>query len=348
MRPVQNPPNPFESVEREWLDEPPVVHLEVYEEQAHSILSENDSPDLPFRWSVNPYRGCFHGCAYCYARPTHEYLGFGAGTDFESRIVVKANAAELLRQAFDKRSWTGELVMFSGNTDCYQPLEATWRLTRACLEICAQYRNPAGIITRSLLVQRDLDVLQHLHAQTDVRVFFSISFADDATARAIEPQAPLVSRRFEAMRRVAAAGIPTGISVAPIIPGLNDDDIASILERAWDAGASYASHVLLRLPGSVRTVFLERLRAALPDRAQRVENRIRETRGGALSDPRFGDRMRGHGVYWDMIEKQWEIHTRRIGFTAARSGERATRTNTFRRPTAESPQGTLFADGGGT
>ena len=242
----------------------------------------------------------------------------------------------------------GELVMFSGNTDCYQPLEATWRLTRACLEICAEYRNPAGIITRSLLVQRDLDVLQRLHAQTDVRVFFSISFADDATARAIEPQAPLVSRRFEAMRRVAAAGIPTGISVAPIIPGLNDDDIASILERAWDAGARYASHVLLRLPGSVRTVFLERLRAALPDRAQRVENRIRETRGGALSDPRFGDRMRGHGVYWDMIEKQWEIHTRRIGFTAARSGERATRTNTFRRPTAESPQGTLFADGGGT
>jgi DNA repair photolyase len=346
VRQIQNPPNPFEGVEREWLDEPPDVHLEVYEEQAHSILSENDSPDLPFRWSVNPYRGCFHACAYCYARPTHEYLGFGAGTDFESRIVVKSNAAELLRRAFDNRSWSGELIMFSGNTDCYQPLEANWRMTRACLEVCAEYRNPVGVITRSLLVQRDVDVLQRLHAEAEVHVFFSIPFADDALARAIEPQAPLVSRRFEAMRRVAAAGIPTGVSVAPIIPGLNDDDIAPVLERAWDAGARYASHILLRLPGSVRSVFLERLRAALPDRAQRVENRIRETRGGALSDARFGERMRGHGVYWDMIEQQWDIHTRRIGFTRARSGERATHANTFRRPGAASPQGVLFADGG--
>ncbi len=344
MRPVQNPPNPFESVEREWLDEPPDVHLQVYEEQAHSILSENESPDIPFRWSVNPYRGCFHGCAYCYARPTHEYLGFGAGTDFESRIVVKSNAAELLRQAFDKRSWKGELVVFSGNTDCYQPLEATWRLTRACLEVCADYRNPAGIITRSLLVQRDVDVLQRLHAEAGVRVSFSIPFADDATARAIEPQAPLVSRRFEAMRRVAAAGIPTGVSVAPIIPGLTDDHIAPILERAWEAGARFASHTLLRLPGSVRPVFLERLRAALPDRAQRVENRIRDTRGGALSNARFGERMRGQGVYWDMIAQQWDIHTRRIGFTQARAGDRATRMNTFRRPAPASPQGVLFAD----
>jgi len=346
MRQVQNPPNPFESVEREWLDEPPDVHLQVYEEQAHSILSENDSPDLPFRWSVNPYRGCFHACAYCYARPTHEYLGFGAGTDFESRIVAKSNAAELLRRAFDKHSWSGELVMFSGNTDCYQPLEATWRLTRACLEVCAEYRNPVGIITRSLLVQRDVDLLQRLHAAADVHVFFSIPFADDALARAIEPQAPLVSRRFEAMRRVAAAGIPTGVSVAPIIPGLNDDDIAPILERAWDAGARVASHILLRLPGSTRAVFFERLRAALPYRAQRVENRIRETRGGALSDARFGERMHGHGVYWDMIEQQWDVHTRRIGFTQARSGERAKRTHTFRRPVPASPQGVLFIDGG--
>jgi DNA repair photolyase len=318
------------------------VRLEVYEEESQSILSANDSPDVPFRWSVNPYRGCFHACAYCYARPTHEYLGFGAGTDFESRIVVKSNAPQLLRRAFDRSSWTGELVAFSGNTDCYQPLEAVWRLTRACLEICAEYRNPVGVITRSLLVQRDIDVLQRLHAEAGVHVYFSIPFVEDALARAIEPQAPLVSRRFEAMRAIAAAGIPTGVSVAPIIPGLNDDDMAPILERAWEAGARRASHILLRLPGSTRTVFLQRLRAALPERAQRVENRIRDTRGGALSDPRFGERMRGHGVYWDMIEQQWDVHTRRLGFADARTGEHPVRARTFRRPAPASPQGTLF------
>ena len=247
MRPVQNPPNPFDSVEREWLEEPPQVRLEVFEENAKSILSDNDSPDLPFRWSVNPYRGCFHACAYCYARPTHEYLGFGAGTDFESKIVVKSNAAALLRQAFLKPGWHGELVVFSGNTDCYQPLEATWRLTRACLEVCAEFRNPVGVITKSVLVQRDLDVLERLQRDAQVQVFFSIPFADDAMAKLIEPQAPSISRRFEAMRHLAAAGIPVGVSVAPLIPGLNDDDIAAVLERAHGAGATFASYTLLPL-----------------------------------------------------------------------------------------------------
>jgi DNA repair photolyase len=200
VRPIDNPPNPFASVEREWLEEPPAVRLEVYEEESQSILSANDSPDVPFRWSVNPYRGCFHACAYCYARPTHEYLGFGAGTDFESRIVVKSNAPQLLRRAFDRSSWNGELVAFSGNTDCYQPLEAVWRLTRACLEICAEYRNPVGVITRSLLVQRDIDVLQRLHAEAGVHVYFSIPFVEDALARAIEPQG-IAHNRIQAIRQ---------------------------------------------------------------------------------------------------------------------------------------------------
>ena len=342
MRPIDNPPNPFESVERQWLDEPPAVRLEVYEDRSRSILSENDSPDLGFRWSVNPYRGCFHACTYCYARPTHEYLGFGAGTDFESKIVVKPEAPALLRAAFKRASWRGERVVFSGNTDCYQPLEAVWRLTRGCLEVCAEFRNPVGIITKSLLVQRDLDVLLRLHERASVRVSFSIPFADDATGRALEPQAPLVSRRFEALRTLAAAGIPTGVSVSPVVPGLNDDDMAGILERAHDAGASWASFMLLRLPGNVRNVFLQRLQATLPERARRVENRIREVRGGALYDARFFERQKGHGVYWEMIENQWRLHTRRLGLREEEVGIPEP-TTTFRRPGA-AVQASLFPE----
>ncbi len=338
MRRTSNPPTPFETLERDWLGEPPPASLEVFEDASRDILSANTSPDLPFRWSVNPYRGCFHACAYCYARPTHEYLGFGAGSDFDSKIVVKPRAPELLRAAFMRRHWKGELVVFSGNTDCYQPLESTWRLTRRCLQVCAEFRNPVGIITKSLLVQRDLDVLLELHRHASVRVFFSIPFADDAVGRAIEPQAPLASRRFEALRRLAAAGIPTGVSVAPLIPGLNDADIPKILQRARDCGAHSAQYVLLRLPGSVRDVFLERLRAALPERARRVENHLRAVRGGKLNESGFFARQRGQGTYWTMLERQWELHARRLGFDGARSGE--TRgPATFRRP---SPQGSLF------
>jgi DNA repair photolyase len=345
VRPVHNPPNPFESIERQWLEAPPDVRLEVYEQRAQSILSENSSPDLPFRWSVNPYRGCFHACAYCYARPTHEYLGFGAGTDFESKIVVKTNAPDLLRDAFEQRFWQGELIVFSGNTDCYQPLEATWRLTRACLEVCAEYRNPAGVITKSVLVQRDVDVLQRLQARASVRVYFSIPFADDDTGRAVEPQAPAVSRRFDALRRLSAAGIPTGVSLAPLIPGLNDDDIAPVLERARDAGATHATYTLLRLSGSVREVFLTRMAAALPDRVRRIENRIREVRGGALSDSRFFERQHGRGVYWDMMRAQFALHARRLGFDSERAGDPPARDSTFRRP-GDAVQGSLFAADG--
>ena len=332
MRRVDNPPNPFAAIEREWLDEPPPAELEVFEDSSQEILSANTSPDLPFRWSVNPYRGCTHACAYCYARPTHEYLGFGAGTDFDTKIVVKPRAPELLRASFLRPSWRGELVVFSGNTDCYQPLESTWRLTRRCLEVCNEFRNPVGVITKSPLVERDLDLLLELHRHASVRVFASIPFADDAIGRAIEPRVAPVSRRFETLRRLAAAGIPTGVSVAPLIPGLNDADIPRILERAREAGALYAQCVLLRLPGSVRDVFLSRLRAALPERAARVENRIRDVRAGKLDDSRFFARQRGAGIYWDMIERQWELHTRRLGFSARRNGEFDNQTTTFQRP----------------
>ena len=281
---VTNPPNRFESTQRETLEPSSRVEIQLFEDDTNQILSRNDSPDLPFRWSVNPYRGCFHACAYCYARPSHEYWGFGAGTDFESKIVLKRRAADLLKQAFEKRSWDGELIVFSGNTDCYQPLESTLGLTRACLEICAAYRNPVGIITKGALPVRDIEVFKQLQEQAWIRVYFSIAFADDETARLVEPQAPTVSKRFETMRILSEAGIPTGISVAPIIPGLNEEAIPELLARAKSAGATSATCSLLRLPGHVETVFLDRMREAFPDRISKIIHRLQEVRGGQLSE----------------------------------------------------------------
>lgn len=312
-RRVENPPNPFLSEHREWLEEPPEVEVQVYEEEAASILSSNDSPDIPFRYSVNPYRGCQHACAYCYARPTHEYLGFGAGSDFDSRICVKVNAARLLVEALAKRSWRRELIAFSGVTDCYQPLEAVYRLTRGCLEACRDFRTPVGIVTKSFLVTRDIDILKALHEVARVRVYLSIPFFDDELARKVESGAPTPSRRFDAMRRLSEAGVPVGLMLAPLIPGLNDREIPAIVERAAACGAERAGVVPLRLPGSVREVFLSRLRAALPERAARVEQRIRDMRGGALSRGDFGARMSGAGDYWKAALQLFEQAAAKAG-----------------------------------
>lgn len=326
LRRVWNPPNPYLSAHREFLEEPPVAELEVWEDRSKSILSHNDSPDLDFRWSVNPYRGCFHACAYCYARPTHEYLGLGAGSDFERKILVKPDAAALLEAAFRKRSWKREVVMFSGVTDCYQPLEAAWGLTRACLEVCERWANPVSIITKSALVRRDKDLLVRIAQRARVVVSFSIPFLDEATARKIEPGAASIARRFEAMRDLAEAGLRVGIGVAPIIPGLNDRDVPHLLRRAKENGATFAFRQLLRLPGSVRDVFLHRLQQELPDSAGRIENRIRETRGGELSEERFGRRFRGTGRYWDAIDTLWDLWLKRTGlgdFDVKREAEEA-------------------------
>ena len=325
--PVSNPPNPFETTAVEWLEAPPERPVHVYEDHTRAILAKNDSPDLGFSFSVNPYRGCQHACAYCYARPTHEYLGFGAGTDFDTQIVVKPHAAELLREAFDRRSWRGDLVVFSGVTDCYQPLEASYRLTRACLEVCLEYRNPVGIITKAALVERDAELLARMNEVADAEVTISIPFWDADTARAIEPYAPTPERRVRAIARLAAAGVPVGVNVAPVIPGLNDKDIGTILAAARAAGATSASTILLRLPGSVKDVFEERLRARMPLAADKVVHRIRDTRGGRLNDPRFGSRMAGEGEYADTIQALFDQMTRKLGF-----GERAPRRDTFRRP----------------
>jgi DNA repair photolyase len=304
----------------------------MFEDASREILSRNDSPDLSFRWSVNPYRGCFHACAYCYARPTHEYWGFGAGTDFESKIVVKRQAAALLRQAFQRPSWKGELIVFSGNTDCYQPMEASLELTRACLEVCAEHRNPVAIITKGILVQRDLDVLTRLQEQAWVRVYFSIPFADDDVARRVEPQAPSSHKRFEAMACLSKAGISTGISISPIIPGLNDEDLPELLQRARQAGATEAMSTLLRLAKSVESVFLERMSAAFPERFAKMTHRIREVRGGAMTDGAFFSRHHGDGPYWAMIERLFRLAKRKEGFV---DFDDEAVPQTFRRPGSE-------------
>jgi len=293
--------------------------LRIHEETARSIVSENDSPDIPFRYSVNPYRGCAHACGYCYARPGHEYLGLGAGTDFETQIFAKINAADLLRKKFASRGWTREPITFSGVTDCYQPAESRLRLTRACLEVCLEHRQPVSVITKSTLILRDLDVLTALDRVAGVGAVLSIPFADPVTARIMEPFAPPPELRFRALEKLAKAGLRAGISLGPIVPGLNDSDIPSLLKRAGESGASFAFYVMLRLPGSVREVFFRRIREKLPDKAGKIEHHVREVRGGALYGNGFGERMAGTGGMADMVEKLFRIHARKAGLEA---GER--------------------------
>jgi len=340
MRYVENPPNPWLTHSIEWLGEPPTAKIEVFEEtETRSIISSNDSPDVAFDHSINCYRGCPHGCTYCFSRPTHEYLGYGAGTDFERKIIVKMRAAELLRKELMKPSWKGDEIVFSFTSDPYIPLEAIYKLTRSCLEVCAEFRNPVGIVTKSALIRRDVDVLQRLNEEASVGVYFSIPFADYATARAVEPFAPSPNARFEAMKTLADAGISVGIGIAPTIPGLSTD-IPGLLQRAKDCGATKAFINMLRLPGSVAPYFEKRLREKLPTKADRVLNRIRDARGGKLNSSVFGERMRGKGQYWDAQQKLFEVYAKRLGFNEHRTGsERHLRTNTFRRPTA---QGSLF------
>ena len=337
IRKLDNPPNPFHSQHREYIADLPDAPVEVYEEQARSILSRNDSPDLPFNWSVNPYRGCQHACAYCYARPYHEYLDLGAGTDFDTKLFVKVNAPELLRKELSSAKWTGEVINFSGVTDCYQPIEAVYELTRRCLEVCLEFRNPLAVVTKGYLIVRDVDLLGELNRATSIQVMVSIPFADDRTAKLIEPQVPPPGRRFEAVRLLAEAGLPVGVMLAPVIPGLNDHEIPAILEEAARCGARSACYTALRLPGSVESVFLERLRKALPLRAKRIENRIREIRGGKLSENRPGKRMTGQGTYWQGIAQLFKISRERVGLSGATwpEADRLRAKSTARAPDSE-------------
>lgn len=336
--PVSNPPNPWDSSHAEWLGDPPEARLEVFEERARSIIADNDSPDVGFRYSVNPYRGCFHACAYCYARTSHEYLGFGARTDFDRKIVVKTNAAELLRRELMRPSWKGDSIVFSGNTDCYQPLEAVYGLTRACLEVCLGFRNPVAIITKSALIRRDVDLLARLARDARAFVSLSIPFADDGMSRAIESGTSPPSQRFETLRILSDAGVPVGVGVAPVIPGLNDGEIAEVLRRSRAAGARRSFIQPLRLAGATLPVFRERLEAAFPDRAARVWSAILQIRGGKPNESAFGERMRGRGPRWAAIDALYRAECRRLGMNEA-DGEPEQAPATFRRPIA---QGELF------
>jgi DNA repair photolyase len=333
-RAVSNPVNQWVEAHVEFDEEVPLATLRVFEEDAKSAIQRNKSPDIGFEFGVNPYRGCYHACAYCYARRTHEYLGFGAGTDFERVLVVKKNLPELLRAELDAKSWKGDRIVFSGITDCYQPLEAFYRLTRRCLEVCLDYRNPVHVITKSAIIARDADVLAALVEVAHARVSFSIAFDDDAIARKIEPGASPPSKRLEAMAALAARGVPTGVIVGPVIMGLNDHAVANVLAKAKDAGARYAAMTLLRLPGSVKDVFLERIEAEFPDRAKKILQGVRETRGGKLNDPRFGKRMTGEGERYRAVEAMFELQRDKLGF--GDGGDEPT-TPTFRRNVRQLP-----------
>ncbi len=314
-RPISNPPNPWAGPLVEYLGPAPPARLEVFEEQARSIVVRNESDDIPFTYSVNPYRGCQHACAYCYARTGHRYLDWGAGTDFDTKIVVKTNAAELLERRLGSRSWRGDWLAFSGVTDPYQPLEASYGLTRACLEVCLRHRTAVSIITKAALVRRDVELLAGLKRAAGAHVHLSIPFLDESICRAIEPLAPPPRLRLAAIESLAAAGIPVGVALAPILPGLNDAEIPAILERAREAGASSAFLILARLPGDVRPVFEERLRSALPLRAARVLAGIEDARAGQSRAQRsaFGTRMSGAGPRWQAIERLFDLHCRRLG-----------------------------------
>ncbi|MBM3976482.1 MAG: PA0069 family radical SAM protein [Planctomycetes bacterium] len=342
-RQESNPPNRFVAQRIEWEEGAPPVELHVLEEDARSVLSENDSPDVGFRWSVNPYRGCQHACAYCYARPSHQYLGLGAGTDFDTRIVVKRNAPECLALELARPGWRRERVAFSGNTDCYQPLEARYELTRRCLEVCLARATPIALITKSALVRRDAALLGRHTRELGSTALVSIPFADERIARAIEPFAPTPSLRFETLRVLAAAGVDCGVMIAPVIPGLSDDQIPRVLESAARAGARHAAHIALRLPAEVGGVFEERLRAVLPLRADKVLHAIEELRGGRRNDSRFGARMRGQGERWRMIEQLFDLHCRRLGLATHRE-PLPTRASAASRAEPRAEQRGLFDD----
>jgi len=343
-RPSANPPSRFHdlAVEYDEGDGPPPAQVTLLDDHSRSILSENDSPDLGFRFSANPYRGCLHACAYCYSRPTHEYLELGAGTDFDTKIVVKREAPALLRAAFDKPSWKGELVMFSGVTDCYQAIEKELEITRRCLEVCLEYRNPVSVISKSALVERDLELFLALAKEARFHISVSLAFTDPELARALEPWAPSPERRLKVIETLAKAGVSVGVMAAPIIPGVNDNQLVKLLERAAEAGATTAGWVLLRLPGVVKQVFEDRVRVALPLAADNILHRIRETRGGTkLYDSKFHTRGRGQGPYADMIATMFDTTVARLGLNQ-RPHDRDDGSTTFRRPPPRTNQLSLF------
>ena len=321
---AENPPNRFEKIhlerDEEWNpEEDPLLRTQFLKDSSKSIIAYNDSPDIGFEASVNPYRGCEHGCIYCYARPFHEYLGFSSGLDFETKIMVKENAPKLLREELSSPKWKPQVIAMSGVTDCYQPVERKLKLTRGCLEVLAEFRNPVGIVTKNFLVTRDIDLLYELAQHNAVAVYISLTTLDTELRKIMEPRTSPPTARLEAIRRLSQAGVHVGILMAPIIPGLTDHEIPAVLAAAAAAGAKSAGHVTLRLPHAVAPLFEKWLETHFPDRKEKVLNRLRSMRGGKLYDSKFGQRVRGDGIFADQIDQLFDVARRKVGI-AERGG----------------------------
>jgi DNA repair photolyase len=314
----ENPRNRFETLaqvrDEDWDPrEDPSPATQFLADDTQTIINRIDSPDLMGEASFNPYRGCEHGCIYCYARPYHEYLGMSAGLDFETKILVKQRAPELLRAELSSPAWKPTVLMVSGVTDCYQPVERRLRLTRRCLEVLAEFRNPAALITKNALVTRDIDVLRRMAGHHLVCVTLSITSLRAELARDLEPRTSAPAARLDAIRALAAAGIPVGVNVAPIIPGLNDEEVPDILRAAAEAGATHAGYTIVRLPHGVADLFTAWLDRFAPDAKNRILHRIESMRGGRLNDPRFGTRMTGEGIFAEQIGRLFAIARRKAG-----------------------------------
>ncbi|HUL94228.1 MAG TPA: PA0069 family radical SAM protein [Burkholderiales bacterium] len=338
---ADNPAGRFEKLERdrdegEHVDSRPETVITL--QQARSIISRNESPDLPFSRSINPYQGCEHGCIYCYARPSHAYLGLSPGLDFETRILAKENAAALLREELSRPTYRCELISLGANTDPYQPAERKLRITRSILEVLWEFRHPVGIVTKGSLIERDLDLLEPMASEGLLQVFVSIGTLDGGIARTLEPRAAAPYRRVETLRRLAACDVPCGVFVAPIIPFLNDKDMEAVLEAAAGAGARTASFTLVRLPWEVKDLFKGWLEQHYPLKAAHIMARIRDMRGGRENDPEFGSRMRGEGKFAELLRGRFDVACRRLGLNAGRCG--SVETGKFRRP--DRGQGSLF------
>ncbi|PYI83004.1 MAG: radical SAM protein [Verrucomicrobia bacterium] len=339
---ASNPANRFEEIhlerDHEWNPAAdPAPGTKFLRDATGTIITYNDSPDVGFNASINPYRGCEHGCIYCYARPTHEYLGFSSGLDFETRIMVKENAPELLRAELSSPKWKPQVIAMSGVTDCYQPIERKLKLTRRCLEVFAEFRNPVCIVTKNHLVTRDIDVLGELARDRAAAVFVSLTTLDRTLTPKLEPRTSLPGHRLAAIEALSQARIPVGVLVAPVIPALNDHELPALLAAAAKAGAKSAGYVVLRLPYSVAPLFEDWLTRHFADRKEKVLNRIRALRGGKLNDPKFGSRMEGQGIFAEQIAKMFGVACRKAGLKQERID---LSTASFRVPGG--PQLTLF------
>jgi len=324
-----NPEGRFETDAREEFDDGWETPLEeapdrprtvVTVERARSIISRNQSPDVPFTQSINPYRGCEHGCIYCYARPSHAYLNLSPGLDFETRLFAKTNAAELLLEELARPGYTCDSITIGANTDPYQPVERQWKITRAILEVLAACNHPCAIITKNAMVERDLDILAPMAAKNLVQVYISVTTLDQEIARRMEPRASAPARRIAAIRRLAQAGVPAGVMVAPVVPFLTDSGIEAVLEAARDAGAERAGYTLMRLPWEVKDLFKDWLEHNFPLKAAHVMSRVRDMRDGRENDPNFGSRMRGAGEMADLLSKRFQMACHRLGLNLVRRG----------------------------